>query len=88
MDRSVVLEFKIDEQTQSHLFYVVNNINRNVMLGRDFLQQHGVRLYFDLEYLQINHSYISIEDDGHIASIVRLQRTTVLRTQTINIIIK
>ena len=29
------------------MFFVVSNVNRNVILGRDFLQDNGVRLYLN-----------------------------------------
>ena len=57
-------------------FYVVTNINRNVILGRDFLTTYGLRLYFDLGCLRIGKSYVSLEQDIHISSLVRLAKRT------------
>ena len=36
-----------------HDFFVVKNLNRNAILGRDWLMQNGVRMYFDLGALRI-----------------------------------
>ena len=47
VDGSVQLKFKIGRVHKVHEFYVVPNINRNIILGRDFLSKNGVRLYFD-----------------------------------------
>ena len=66
-------------------FYVVTNINRNVILGRDFLTTYGVRLYFDLGCLRIGKSYVSLEQDIHISSLVRLAKRTKLQPQSVTI---
>ncbi len=29
-------------------FYVVRDINRNLILGQDFLEQNGVKIYYEL----------------------------------------
>ena len=63
--------FKLGTTTLSHKFYVVSNINRNFILGRDWLRQQGVRLYFDLGCLTVNNEYISFVPDAHIANILR-----------------
>ena len=82
VDGCVELKFRIGQVQKSHNFYVVSNINRNVILGRDFLSKNGVRLYFDLECMKIDDSYVPLEEDIKIASIVRLQKGTVLKPQT------
>lgn len=33
-------------------------MNRNMILGRDWIKQKGVRLYFDLGYLRIGKTYV------------------------------
>ncbi|CAC5416202.1 unnamed protein product [Mytilus coruscus] len=69
----------------TQLFYVVKDMNRNVILGKDWLVQNGVRLYFDLGCLRIQKNYVSLEEDIHVASIVRLTVNAVLKPQTINV---
>ena len=79
---SVKLRFKIGSIYKEHMFFVVSNINRNVILGRDFLQNNGVRLYFDLGCLRIDNCYVPLEEDVHLSTIARLTRHTVLKPQT------
>ena len=81
VDGVVDIEFSIGVLT----FVVVTDMNRNIILGRDWLSQNGVRLYFDLNCLRIKKSYVRLEADIHISSIVRLASKTVIKPQTINI---
>ncbi|CAC5412418.1 unnamed protein product [Mytilus coruscus] len=78
------LTFKIGITKVTQLFYVVKDMNRNVILGKDWLVQNGVRLYFDLGCLRIQKNYVPLEDI-HVASIVRLTVNAVLKPQTINV---
>ena len=57
-------------------------MNRNIILGREWLKQNGVRIYFDLGYLRIRNTYIRLEEDIHISSLLRLARKTNLKPQT------
>ncbi|MES9994030.1 MAG: retropepsin-like aspartic protease [Candidatus Thiodiazotropha sp.] len=82
IDGYVTLTFKIGDTEVKHSFYVSPSINRNFILGRDWLVQNGVRLYFDLGFLRIGSSTVPLEEDIHIASLVRLRSTTVLKPQT------
>lgn len=79
---NVKLKFKIGSIYIEHPFFVVENINRNVILGRDFLQDNGVRVYFDLGCLRIKDCYVPLEEDVHLSVIARLTRHTVLKPQT------
>lgn len=49
-----------------------------MILGRDWLKQNGVRLYFDLGYLRVGKTYVRLEDI-HISSITRLQKKVILK---------
>ena len=53
------IEFKIGGLTMSHEFHVVKDINRSFILGRDWLVQNGVRLYYDLGSLRIGKNLCS-----------------------------
>ena len=35
-------------------FYVIRDLNRNLILGLEWLKTHTVRINFDLKYLRIN----------------------------------
>lgn len=64
---------------------MVSDINRNVILGRDWLVKNGVWLYYDLGMLRVGNVYANLEEDIHISSIVGLSKKTILKPQTSNI---
>jgi len=68
-------------------FFIVKGMNRNLILGRDRLKQNGVRLYFDLGCMRVGKAYVSLEEDIHISSIVRIAKNTILKPQTMTICI-
>jgi len=76
------LAFKIGKTEMQHRFYVVNKISRNVIIGRDFLYDKNVRLYFDKQCLRINNDYIKLENDYAISSLIRLKQDTYLPAYT------
>ena len=84
---SVDLEIKIGGLRLKQTFVIVTDLNRHVILGRDFLVNNGVRLYFDLGKLRIKNVYIPLERDVHIASITRISKTVLLKPQTINVVL-
>lgn len=65
VDGHARIQFKISSQLAPHIFYVVRNINRNRNLGRDWLQQNGVRIYFDLGALHLGDMYAASEKERH-----------------------
>ena len=66
----------------SHSFYVASDMNRNVLLGRDWHIQNELRLYFDLSCLRVQNKHIPLQEDIHIASVLRLSNKTLLKLQT------
>ena len=69
-----------------HIFYVVRAMNRNLILGTDWLRQHGIRIYYDLGCLSIaNKTYVNLEEDVHISSVARIKYTTLLRPHSATI---
>lgn len=72
MDDLSRLLIQIRNLSTPHDFFVVKNLNRNVILGCDCLMQNGVRIYFDLDALRIGEEYVALEEDIHISSIIRL----------------
>lgn len=85
VDGRIDLRFEIGQETVVHPFYVVSDLNRNLILGKDWLVKHGVRLYFDLGQMRIGSKYIPLVEDIHIASVVRLAGKVVLKPQTATI---
>ncbi|GFN74315.1 retrovirus-related pol polyprotein from transposon [Plakobranchus ocellatus] len=65
-----------------HPFYVIKNASRNRIIGCDFLKQQKARIYFDLEKLRLNDEYIILDQDIHVASVVRLAHDVTIPPQT------
>ena len=76
------LRFTMNGLTMSQNFYVVETLNKNFILGRDWLKENGVRLYFDLGMLRVGQTYVKLEEDTHICSILRLSKRTTIKPQT------
>ena len=83
LDGCVNVQFRIGGTDLSQDFYVVRDLNRNLMLGLDWLKQNNVRIYFDLRSLRINgKTYVNLEEDIHVASTVRMKSTCVIKPNT------
>ena len=65
-----------------HTFQVVRGLNRNFILGTDWMSKNGVRIYFDLQKLRVGNLYVPYEQDIHIVSLLRVNKTTVLKPKT------
>lgn len=78
----VELMFTMNGQPLEQRFLITDGLNRNFILGRDFLKKYGVRLYFDLGMMRVGRTYVQLEDDIHISAIIRLKKKTVLKPQT------
>ena len=57
-------------------------MNRKLILGSDCLQKNGVKLYFDLGCIRIHQTYVPLQEDIHISSIVRVHSKTKVKPQT------
>ena len=57
-------------------------MNRNIILGRYWVKQFGVHMYYDLGFLRIYKSYVKMEEDIHISLLARLTAHTIIRGQT------
>ena len=82
VDGIVDMPFEIGGLKMSHAFYVVRNMNRKLILGRDWLLKNGVRFYFDLGCIRVHQTYIPLQEDIHISSVVRAQNKIKIRPQT------
>ena len=52
----------------------------------DWLRRNGVRIYFDLDCIRIgDKNYVNLEEDIHIATVIRIKSTTVIKPQTATI---
>ena len=70
IDWFITLSCKIGNTKCTHRFYVSPSINRNFILGRDWLVQNEVRLYFHLGMLKFGDTTASLKEDIHIALLV------------------
>ena len=67
-------------------FCVFKGLNRNLILGFDWLKHTDVILYFDLQCLRIHgKTYFRLEEDIHIVSTIRIKRTEIIKPNTIKI---
>ena len=71
VDRWAEIPFEVVGIKMSHPFYIVRNMNRKVILERCWLQKNGVRIYYDLGCIRVNMTYIPMQEDIHISSIVQ-----------------
>ena len=82
-DSCITVQICIGGTEMSQDFYVIRDLNRNIILGLDWLKQNNVRIYFDLKCLRINGKYyVHLEEDIYIASTVRMKRTCLIKPQT------
>ena len=85
VDACVDVNSKIGGTEVRQVFYVIPNMNRNLILGRNMLFKNRARIYFDLAHIRIGQTYVPLEHDIHIASIVRLKHSVKLEPQTAKI---
>ena len=77
-DGCITVQFCIGSTEMSQDFFVIRDLNRNLILGLDWLKRNNVRIYFDLKCLRINGKhYVNLEEDIHIASTVRMKKKLV-----------
>ena len=82
MDGCALIEYEIGNDKQEHEFFIVLQMNGNIILGRDCLKQFGVHMYYDLGCIRVGKSYIKLEEDVHISSIARLTTEIIIKPQS------
>ena len=82
VDACASLKYEIGRGKQEREFSVVPEMNRNIILGRDWLKQFHVCMYYDLGCIRIGKSYVKMEEDINISSLARLTAHTIIRLQT------
>ena len=64
-------------------FYVIRELNRNMIFGLDWMKQNNVRIFMDLKCIRINRKhYVNLQEDIHVASTVRMTNTCLIKPQT------
>ena len=56
-------------------------MNRKVILGNKWLNENGVRTYHDLRCLRVNGTFVQLQMDIHVTSILRAKKI-VMKLQT------
>lgn len=64
---------------------MIRNLNRNIILGLDWLQENGTRIYYHLVASLINDTYVTLEEYFLIGNIARITFDTILKSQTVNL---
>ena len=83
VDGCATIKFKIGGQKFQHTFYVVDGLNRNVILGRDWITDNKVVLYLnELRSMKIGQVYVPLEEDIHNSALVRAASTVVIKPHT------
>ena len=78
----VELEFSIGGKHYSYPFKVVTNLSQSIIMGADFMTDHGVRIYYDKRQIVVGGVAVPFERDMYFASLVRICHTTVIKPQT------
>ena len=83
-DGCVAVQICISGTEVSQAFYVIRDLNRNLISGLDWMKQNNVRIYMDLKCLRINgrKHYVNLDEDIHVVSTVRMKRTCLIKPQT------
>ena len=61
MDGCALIKYETGKEKQEHKFFIVSQMNRNIILGRDWLKQFSVHMYYDLGCIRISKSYINLK---------------------------
>ena len=69
VDGCLWLKYEIGREKQEHEFFVVSEMNRNIILGCDWLRHFGVQMYYNMGCIRVGKSFIKMEEDIHVSSI-------------------
>ena len=82
VDGCTSLKYEIGREKQEYEVFVVQEMKRNIILGRDWLEQFGFCMFYDLGCIGMAQSYDKMEEHIHISSLARLTAHTMIRLQT------
>ena len=83
VDECATIKLKLGGRNFHQKFYVVDGLNRNVILGRDWIVDNKVVLYFnELRSMKIGQVYVPLEEDIHISALVGAANTVVIKPHT------
>ena len=79
IDGYIYVKFVIGTTAVTQQFYVSRNMNRKVILGNDWLTENGVRVYHDLGCIRFNGTYVPLQIDIHVTSILGAKNKIVMK---------
>ena len=82
VDGCATIKFKLGGRKFQHTFYVVDGLNRNVILGRDWITDKVVLYFNELRSMKIGQVYVPLEEDIHISALVQAASTVVIKPHT------
>ena len=82
MDGCTLMEYEIGKEKWEHEFFIVPKMNRNIILGRDWLKLFDVHRYYELGCIRVGKSHIKLDEDLHISSIARLTTEPIIKSQS------
>lgn len=80
------LRFRLGRKFLQHTFIVAENLTQNVILGRDCLKWHGMKIDFGKNVLQLQNENVPLESEAYLDSLVRVSKRTVLKPQTSSVV--
>ena len=80
-----MLEFKLADTKFVHPFIVIRNLNRNIIIGGDFMEKQGVRIYYDLKQVRVGTRYLPYQNDEILASLIRARKDVILKPNSATI---
>ena len=82
-DGSISVQVCISNTKMSQEFYVISELNRNMILGLDWMKTNNVRIHMDIKWIRINRNYyVNLQENIHVASTVRMKKTCLIKPQT------
>ena len=82
-DGSISVQVCIGNTEMSQEFYVISELNRNMILGLDWMKTNNVRIHMDLKWIRINiNYYVNLQENIHVASTVRMKKTCLVKPPT------
>ena len=76
---SISVQVCIGNMEMSQEFYVIRELNKNMILGLDWMKTNNVKIYMELNCIRINRKYyVNLQEDIHIASTVRMKNTCLI----------
>ena len=74
LDGCTEINFEIEGIKMSHSFFVVCVMNINLILRCDWLEKNGVRMHFDLDCIMVYKTYIPLQEDMCISSVIQINK--------------